>query len=244
MNDCELISKLESLKQSPSRIVFGYRYYKNKLDNYIGISNLRLEITAVNKGKITYTLAAPLLQVSHGKNKVLFVDHGAVYVLDGPKANIILREEYAPEDCTVSTVAHMGTTEVTPDTDLKLLETVINRLTSPAYPGLDMRLPRFYRCTKNPNRLRLNDTAELLSALGVEVSDGAEVIQQAFQNNLDAVAGKTSQGYVFPFEYVNAGGMIVAEANNMGNKRPTELYVRSVPWFKNYASASGWEIQI
>lgn len=245
MTDEEVLDKFEDLRKTGSVVVYGYRYFKSKIENYISISNLRLEIIQVNKGRVLYTLAAPILQVSHNKNKILFTDNKLVVVTDGPRANIVLREQYLKDGEEASPVQHFGTTELTVDSDIKLLKYVVEEVYRQGHiAGIGIRLPMFYRCTKNPERLRLNFNETLLENLGLETNCGSAKLKEAFLRNIDTLASKTEKGYVIDFSWVNAGGMVVALATAIGSKRPIETDIRLPAFFNNSVKANGWEIEL
>lgn len=136
-----LFDKLKTARGAEPRVVFGYKYLYNKLDNYISLTNLRLEIVQAGEGKILYTSAAPVLDVDHGKLDIKFADSKLLQVVSGSRANIIIREHLLEEGEQAFPPGHVGTEEVDENSRLKVLHTVYDYLTGSAYPGYDMRVP-------------------------------------------------------------------------------------------------------
>lgn len=237
------LQKLESIRTGSPRVIFGYRYCSSKLDDYVSLTNLRLEVVQVDQGKILYTLAAPVLEVRHGKNFVEFHDRDLVIPTTGPRANILLRDKYLKDGEAAAPAPLCYTVEVTSDSDERILTRVCDMCSKPAFPGIDMRMPAFFRCTKNPSRLRLNYVPELLEALGLEAGISQADMKEAFLDSLQTVATPTDEGWVVPFEWVYAGGMVVTSSVNLGKRSPKILYVRSPQFFRNYVSAKGWVIE-
>ena len=236
------LQKLQSIKKSQPQVIFGYRYFHSKIANYVSLTNLRLEILQVNEGKVLYTLAAPVLEIRHGKSYVDFHDKGLVLPTEGDRAGILLRACYLKEGEPATLAPACLTVEVNEDTDSKYLQRAVELYGKPAYPGTDMRLPQFFRCTKNPYRLRLNFEPALLSALGLEAGVSAQVLKKTFRENIETVAVPTDGGWVVPFDWVYAGGMVVASAENLGKKMPKIYYTRSVTFFNNFIKANNWNI--
>ena len=239
----EVLEKFLSIKEGPCQTIFGWRYLNHKLEDYVAISNLRLEMVRKLPDKVLYTLAAPVMEVSHGKADIRYYDSDLVLVTKGKRANIILRSCYLKEGDEAVPAPNCSTVEVTEDSPEQYIEKVVDTFTRPVFPGLDMRIPDYYRCSKDPSRLRLNFSASLRQALGLPANVSAEDLKESFMENLHNVASATSEGWVVPFEWVYAGGMVVVPAFNMGKRRPKLLYVRTNQFVENYIKANQWKIQ-
>ena len=239
----EVLEKFISIKDGPCQTLFGWRYFNHKLEDYVAISNLRLEMVQKLPDKILYTLAAPVMEVSHGKAEIRYYDKDLVFVTKGRKANIIMRSCYLKDSDEAVPAPSCGTVEVTEDSDERYIERVTDLFSNPAFPGLDMRVPDYFRCSKDPSRLRLNFSASLRQALGLPSNVTAEELKEAFMENLQNVASATSEGWVVPFEWVYAGGMVVVPAVNMGKRRPKLVYVRSNQFVENFIKANQWKIR-
>lgn len=239
----EVLEKFISIKEGPCQTVFGWRYFNHKLEDYVAISNLRLEMVQKLPDKILYTLAAPIMEISHGVASIRYSDHDLVLVTKGRKANIIMRSCYLKESDEAVPAPNCLTEEVTEDSPERYIERVVDLFSKPAFPGLDMREPDYYRCSKDPSRLRLNFSASLRQALGLPSNVSAENLKTVFMENLQNVACATSEGWVVPFEWVYAGGMVVVPAVNMGKRRPKLVYVRSNQFIENFLRANQWKIR-
>ena len=237
------LEKLKTIKQAQPQVIFGYRYCHTKLDNYVSLTNLRFEALQISPDKLLYTMAAPVLEISHGKSFIRFHDKDLVIPTEGDRAGILLRSCYLKEGEAASPAPGCATVEVNEDSAERYIERAVDIFTRPAYPGIDMRLPPFFRCTKNPERLRLNYVPGLLNALGINTKVTAAALKKAFIDNLDSIAATTDGGWVVPFDWVYAGGMVVAAAENLGKKGPKIFYTRSLSFFKNFIKANGWEIE-
>lgn len=237
----QALQKLNSIRAAPQQVIFGYRYFHSKIDGYVSLTDLRLEALQIGE-KLLYTMAAPVLEVKHGKSFIDFHDKDIVLPTTGDRAGILLRACYLKEGEAASPATGCGTVEINEDSDPKHLLRAVEIYEKPAFPGTDMRLPAFYRCTKNPSRLRLNYAPDLLAALELENGVSAEELKKVFMEKLDTVAAPTNDGWVVPFEWVYAGGMVVAAAENLGKKSPKIWYTRSLAFFQNFIKAHGWNI--
>ena len=243
MTDDMILSKFESLRKDSPRVILGYTYYcREKELGYIAAHNMRMEIVQLNDGKVLYTRAAPILHVGRGVTSVKFCDHGLVFVTSGQRTNIVLKEEFLKEGEEAAPATHLGSEEVTCDSSIDTLKKVIYLLSSKPFTGLSMRLPDFYRMTKNPSRMRLNINKELLDHLGLDNSAGSDVIKQKFLENIDSIAGKTDKGYVIPMEWINAGGMLTVDGRDLGSGKPRITYIRTLDFFRQYVKTHNWEI--
>jgi hypothetical protein len=243
VNLAKTLQKLESIREGPDRVIFGYKFCGKTVADYVSLTNLRMEIVQVNQGQIMHTLAAPVLEVRHGKSYIDWHDSDLVMPTTGPRANIILRSRYLKKDEQASPASNCRAVMVTEDSDERLLNRVIALCSKPAYPGIDMREPSFFRCTKNPERMRLNYVPELLAALGLESGVSADVLKEAFMAAINTVTIPTEGGYVVPFEWVYAGGMVVTPALDLGKLFPKTLYVRTPQFFQSYVAAKQWGLQ-
>lgn len=238
------LQKFESIRNGPSRVIFGYRYITGKLaEDYVSLTNLRLEIVQISAGRVMYNLAAPVLEVHHGKSFIEFDDSNLVVPTEGSRSNIVLRSRYLKQGEVATPAPRCFYEEVTTDSEEKLITRVLELCSKPAFPGIDMRVPQFYRCTKNPSRLRLNYVPDLLEALGLESGCSAEDLKEAFLGSLQSVARPTDEGWVVPFEWVYAGGMVVTTSLDLGSRIPRLVYVRSNQFFQNYVQAKNWNIK-
>ena len=244
MNDELLLSKFEALRKDSPRVVFGYTYYQRQIeDQYIALHNMRLEIVQVNEGKVLYTRAAPVLNVHRGVSSVVFCDRNVVFITSGPRSNILLKAEYLKENEEATQAAHFGTEEVTCDSSTQTIATVVHMLTGKPFPGLSMRLPDFYRMTKNPERIRLNINKELLENLGLENCTDQEVIKQKFLENINTIAGRTEKGYVIPLAWCYSGGMLAVDKRDLGRTTPKITYIRTIDFLRQYVRSHAWEVQ-
>ena len=83
----------------------------------------------------------------------------------------------------------------------------------------------------------------MLHALGLESGCSAEELKEAFLSSLHSVARPTDEGWVVPFEWVYAGGMVVTSAVDLGKRTPRLVYVRSNQFLINYRAAKNWVIR-
>ena len=50
-----LLQKLKIARESSSRVVFCYKYVWSRIDDYVSLTNLRLEAIQVRDGKVFHT---------------------------------------------------------------------------------------------------------------------------------------------------------------------------------------------
>lgn len=244
MQESQVLEKFNCIRTGQDRVVFGYRYVRQKIENYISLSNLRLEALQVKDGKVMLTSAAPVLDISHSKGTVAFCDKDVCFITSGPRTNIVIRTKYLKEGEEASPVSSCFSVELTEDSPIEQLRRAVMFGTADAYPGIDMREPEMFRCSKNPERFRLNFNAQLSELLNISETEfkDADKLKQRFLQNIDNLSCKTAEGYVVPFEWIYAGGMVIADAHNMGKLKPNVFFTRSNDFFKNWAAAKGWSI--
>ena len=243
MKVAAVLEKFKSLKEQQGTVLFGYRYYHSKLASYVSLTNLRLEILQVGKDKVQYTLAAPVLEVSKGSCSIKYDDSDLVIPTDSDRAGIVIRNCYLNEGEDAAPVPNCGSWEIDEDSDERYLTRVVDMFSKPAYPGIDMREPPYFRCSKNPGRIRLNYNSDLLAALGLPATVNSQVLKKTFMDKLQQVASPTDEGWVVPFAWVYAGGMVVVPANDLGKKCPKVIYRRSSDFLRNFTMAKGWKIK-
>lgn len=244
MNDELILSKFEDLRKDSSRVIFGYTYYKkDEAPAYIAAHNMRMEAVQLHEGKVLYTRAAPILNAGRGRSNIRFCDKDLVFITSGQRSNILLKQDCLKEGEEAAPASHLGTEEVTCESRLDIIKRVVNLLTSRPFPGLDMRLPDFYRMTKNPERLRLNINKDLLDNLGLDNSASQDKIKEKFLENIGTISYRTDKGYVIPVSWINAGGMLSIDARDLGKCKPKITYIRTIEFFRQYVKNNNWEIE-
>lgn len=246
LDKTQTLEKFANLKEGPDKVVFGYRYVRQKIENYISITNLRLEILQVKGGRVMLSSAVPVLDISHNKGTVAFCDKDVCFITSGPRTNIIARTKYLKEGEEATPVSFCYAEELTEDSQLDYLKRAVMFHSADAYPGIDMREPEMFRCSKNPERFRLNFNTQLAELLGSSENEfkNATVFKEKFIKNIDSLACKTKEGYVVPFDWIYAGGMVIADASFMGKLKPSTFFIRSNTFLEHWAMAKGWNITI
>ena len=246
LSKTQILEKFASLKEGPDKVVFGYRYVRQKIENYISITNLRLEILQIKEGKVMLTSAVPVLDISHNKGTVAFCDKDVCFITSGPRTNIIARTKYLKEGEEATPVSFCYAEELTEDSQFDYLKRAVMFNSAEVYPGIDMREPEMFRCSKNPERFRLNFNTQLADLLGVSDTEfkNANLLKEKFLQKIDTLACKTQEGYVVPFDWIYAGGMVIADASFMGKLKPSAFFIRSNTFLSHWVVAKGWNITV
>lgn len=237
-----LYDKLNVARESPPRIIFGYRYYWSVMDDFISLNNIRLEIYQLGNGRVLHTLAVPYLASNHGKSEVVFSDHGMVQITTGNRGSIVTKDIRLKPDEDANPVAHCGTTEIDENASEKELGAFYAVAVGAALPGLDMRMPDVFRLSKYPERLKFNVCSSLLQSLNLPAGTSLQKLQEEAREHIKELSVATSCGYALPFDWIHAGGMCAVSKVGIG-KKVKLWHTRSADFFRNWCCAKGWDVE-
>lgn len=239
------IEKINNAKQMQDRVLFAWRFKDRKLEGkYVSLTNLRLEVLQIHNGRMLYTQAAPILKCVRGSNEVCYYDNNVMIITAGKRAGITVLAETLKDGEEAHLASMLGTVEITNDTDTNYINKAYTMLVDGGYPGRDMRVPQLFRCTKQPKSLKVNYTTDLLKLIKAPAGATSDQLENCFVNSINKIGTATSSGFVIPFEYVYAGGMVVADGTGVTKNGTSYMQERSYDFFQQYVKFHDWKIQL
>lgn len=239
----QILEKIESAKASKDCVLFAWRYKNSKLEKkYVSLTNIRFEAIQIHNGKMLFTQAAPVIRLVRGKSSVVYYDKDVFTITEGKRAGINVLSSTLLEGEVAHEASSLGTIEVTADTDARVLSKIADMLSVGGYPGIDMREPEYFRCTKRPEKLKLNFSSDLMQAIKAKPGSTTQELKESFLAALPTIGLPTTSGWVVPYDYVFSGGMVIADGTVV-IKSNAFLQERPYAYFLGYVNTHGWNIQ-
>lgn len=211
-------SKMNRLRRLEDAAIFRWTGgHKRIADDYILLSNLRLNTISCSQGRVFYSSAAAVVYNVHGRPVISFRDRDLLTVIAGsnraginlPSGMLKTGEEAAP-------TRHCEWREVDEDHCPPWLEKrIMSMTTSTMYCAYSMRLPDLYRISKKPETLKPIFSSKLIAAIGGKRGDSTEILMQKFHDNLKLFGTYNADGFIIPNEYICAGGCCVVAARGI-----------------------------
>ena len=238
----QILEKIESAKTKDC-VLFGWKYRNSKLEKkYVSLTNIRFEAVQIHNGKMLFTQAAPIIRLVRGKSSVVYYDKDVLTITEGKRAGINVLSSTLLDGEVAHEASALGTVEITSDTDSRILTKVAEMLEAGGYPGIDMREPEYFRCTKRPEKLKLNFSSNLMEIINAKPGASAQEMRESFLASLPTLGMPTTSGWVIPYDYVFSGGMVIADGTAV-IKSNNFLQERSYTYFLSYINTRGWNIQ-
>ena len=218
--------------------------HKRIADDYLLLSNLRLNVLTCTNGRVFYSSAAAIVYNVHGRPVVSFRDKDLLTIVNGsnrmginvPSGMLKPGEEAAP-------TRFCEWREVDEDHCPKWLEQrIMGMATSTVYCVSQIRMPDLYRISKKPETLKPIFTSALIKAIGGEKGDSTETLMQKFHDNLDLFGIYNSEGYIVPNEYICAGGCCVVAARGIPAATGSIVFSMPLKSFVADVSRLHWDI--
>ena len=204
-----LKQKLGNLAKNRNLALFKWTAGGSRLaGKLIRLSDLRLNVLAIDGDRITLSISAPVVVYEHGRQRVRFFDYDVVTVVEGERKGLNVLTEYL-KDNEKFTPCSLCTSRKIDNADQPgwVSKRVLSMGCSPLVPVSSLVVPNIYRLTKDPSRLRLVLSKSLVAALGKKPTDSHEEIAHAFCSAGQWFGEWTEEGFLVPEEYVASGGM-------------------------------------
>lgn len=191
--------------------------HKKIAEDYILLSNLRLNVISCNNGKIVYSVSAPIMYNVHGRPVISFHDRGLLTIISSPsRAGVNVQARMLRNDEEGTQTRYCEWRVVDEDHCPKWLENkILSMCTGVMYPTACVRLPDIYRISKKPETLRPIFTSSLINMIGGSREDTAEELMRKFRAKLDLFGFFTQEGFIIPNEYICSGGCCVIGAKGV-----------------------------
>lgn len=237
----QILEKIDSAKTRDC-VLFGWKYKNSKLEKkYVSLTNIRFEALQIHNGKILFTQAAPVIRLVRGRSSVVYYDKDVLTITEGKRAGINVLSSTLLDGEVAHEASSLGTVEITADTEERVLTKVADMLAAGGYPGIDMREPEYFRCTKHPEKLKLNFSSDLMQAVKAKPGSTAQELRECFLAALPTVGLPTTSGWVIPYDYVFSGGMVIADGIAV-LKNNAFLQERPYSYFLSYVNTHGWNL--
>jgi len=237
--------KLCNLRNRDNFVLFRWTAQKFRIaEDYIPLSNLRLNVLSCNKSQVVWSSSAPILYQAHGRPVISFRDSNLVTVLEGSKrkgTNLICSmlsegEIAAPtRTCEYRVVED----EFCPTW---LANRIIAMATEPVYPVSQIKMPDLYRVSKAPTNLKPIFSKRLIDSIGGLPEDSTKTLLDKFHKNLDLFGEFTNTGWVVPYDYVASGGCCVVAAHGIPASKGSAVHSMTLRTFLADIDRKHWQI--
>ena len=236
----EKVNKLKSIEEP--QVLFRWRYLGNKIaGQFISITNLRLETVQIEKGKVLLSQSAPVVIMHQGKPLVIMKSDNITHITTGLRGGIVISGCSLREGEEGHVPKMSGSRYLNEESSVDDINIAYDMCSEEPYPGIDMRMPELFRCSANYSKFKPAMSPELYDVLGL-YNPTTDVVQRAFIEDISKFSIKTAVGYIVPYSYVHAGGMIVVDGSNI-TRTGSVVYKRSLDFFKTYIRNKKWEIE-
>lgn len=239
------LEKLEKIKQiKEDCILFRWRYLGNKIaEQFISITNLRLEIVQFKGDQVLLSQAVPVVAMRLGKPDVILQSDNITHITTGIRGGIVISGCKLRADEEGHKPKMSGSRYINEESSYDDIDTVADIIKQAPYPGIDMRMPELFRCSSNVVKMKPSWSQDLLDVIGGTEQDSTEVLFDKFMHFLSNFSVKTSIGYVIPYNFIHAGGMIIVDGTSI-TRNGGVVYKRSLSFFKQYVENHKWKIQL
>lgn len=212
-----LKQKLGRLRAENGLALYKWTCGKTRIaDGYILLSDLRFNVLVGDKGRVTYSVAAPVLYMDRGLPVISFRDHDVLTITDGPRKGINVLGQFLQDGEKAVQAKFCTTREITDEKQPSWLEDKIMSMGgSPVYPVSKIVVPELFRISRKPETLRLIWSKELIAAIGGKDNDTITELRRKFVDNKEAVGAKTDSGYVISYDHVASGGCCVVASRGI-----------------------------
>ena len=218
--------------------------HKRIADDYLLLSNLRLNTLSCTRGHVYYSSAAPVMYNVHGRPAISFRDRDLLTLVAGSNRagiNVPAGMLKAGEEAVPTRFCEWR--EVDEDHCPKWLEQrIMSMATGTIYCAYQMRMPDIYRISKKPETLKPIFSSQLIKAIGGKKEDSTEVLMKKFHDNLDLFGTYNAEGYVIPGEYICAGGCCVVAAKGIPATTGSVVFTMPLKSFVADVSRLHWQI--
>lgn len=228
----DLKTKLSRLRTQEDIVLYKWTAGKQRIANdFIFLSQLRLNTVACSGGRITFSCAAPVLFMDRGRTTIKLCDRDVLTVLDGPRKGINVLGGFLHDDEQAVPAQFCRRLDIVDERQPKWIASrLLSMGCSPVYPVSRIITPELFRISRNPGSLRPIFTTAMLHAIGGTRSDSMQELMRKFQAHLDLFGARTDDGYVISNDYIATGGCCVAAARGISVRAGS--YVHLIPLYQ------------
>ena len=239
-----LKQKLGRLRAENGLALYKWTCGKTRVaDGYILLSDLRLNVLVGDKGRVTYSVAAPVLYMDRGLPVVSFRDHDVLTVTDGARKGINVLGQYLRPGEKAVQARFCTTREITDDKQPSWLEDKIMSMGgSPVYPVGRIVMPEMFRISRQPETFRLIWSRELISAIGGRPDDTVDELRRKFVDHKESIGTKTDSGYVISYDHVASGGCCVVASRGITLRSGSIVHMMPLETMRKELKQRKWEI--
>lgn len=240
-----LHEKLKKLKRLNDLVLYKWTAGSHRIaENFILLSDLRLNVLTCSEGSIVFSSAAPILYMDKGRPVIQFRDRDVMTILNGQRRGVNVAGCLLKAGESATEARYCESRIVDEDHCPKWLEDKVMSLgNSPTYPVAQLRLPELFRISKKPETLKPIFTTALIRDIGGERLDSTETLLQKFRNNLDLFGYYTDEGFVISNDYIASGGCVVSASKGITARSGSVVHMMTLGAFRNECEKRHWKIR-
>lgn len=240
----DLIQKLKNLRRLSNLALYRWTAGRQRIAGaFIPLTALRFNSIVCDGGRVSYSSAAPVLYVDHGRPTVRLMDHGVVCPVSGPRKGTNLPVEFVRDGEDATEARYVTRTDMDEAVTGWRRDRVMSMGCSPCVPIFGIVKPRFYRLTRHPETLKPMYSSHALAVLGLRRGVTMDELRAAFVANLDLFGMQTEDGFVVPHEYIATGGCLVAAADGISRNGGSLVHEMPLNMFTTEVENQRWKIQ-
>lgn len=242
----ELRTKLTRLQCNEDLALYKWSAGKGRIaDDYILLSNLRLNTLICDGGRVLLSIAAPVLFMEHGRPVIRFLDSDVLTVFDGSRRNINIVTRMLQDGEQAAPAQYCDNRELKDDRQPKWIESkVLSMGCSSPYPVSKFLVPEIFRISRRPETLRPIFDRTVMKVIGGEREDSVSTLMDKFQKRLLAFGCETTEGYVISNDYIAAGGCCVVASKGISQRSGSYVHSMPLSLFKDEINRRGWPLHI
>lgn len=239
-----LTTKLRNLRRHDNLVLYRWTAGRQRIaDVLIPLTALRFNSIVCDGGRVSYSSAAPVLFMEHGRPTIRLMDHDVVCPVEGRRSGTNLPARFLREGEDAVEARYVTLTEMTDKITGWRADRVVSMGGSPVVPICGIVKPRFYRITRQPSTLKPLYSTQALKVLGMSRGVPMDEFRKAFAENINLFGLPTGDGFIVPHEYIASGGCLVAAASGITARAGSVVHELPLTLFAAEIDNLHWEVQ-
>jgi hypothetical protein len=240
----DLKTKLTRLQTNADLALYKWTAGKFRMaGEFVLLSNLRLNTLACDGGRVTLSVAAPVLYMDRGRTVIRFLDRDVLTVTEGPRKGINVLGRFLQEDENAVPATYCMHKEIRNEKLPKwIVDKVMSMGCSPVYPVSRIITPELFRISKHPETLKPVFNTAMLKAIGGTRDDSVATLMRKFQANLDMFGAQTDNGFVIANDYIATGGCCVAAARGLSLRSGSLVHMMPLSLYRQELLERHWTV--
>lgn len=241
----DLKTKLARLQTNADLALYKWTSGKARIaGEFILLSNIRLNSLVCDRGRVTFSVAAPVLYMDRGRAVIRFLDRDVLTVADGARKGINALSRFLVDGENAVPATYCCSMELAPDSRVPkwIADKVLSMGNSPVYPVTRLISPELFRISKRPETLRPVFNTAMLKAIGGSRTDSMEALTRKFLENFDLFGAKTDNGYVIANDYIATGGCCVAAARGLSMRSGSLTHMMPLALYRQELAERHWAV--